>query len=334
MNKNINNLKQLKNDIEALNIQIEAYSIYNKKDIAEILTKLMSSFEGTKYNYKFLYDIDEKEKCVIIPINGNKYSTKLTLPDNNLNNSQSYKKNSNDSFLLPPSGYSKDKTIKIKYVQEFIDFVFNYRNENNITEIEKQTLNELLDEYLNDTKLAQFLRQNDRKNYISKKENEESRIEFENECMVSRKAIFKCIVDILNNYEENNVSAYIKNSIYKYPNEEKEMITYLVYETLCIKRITKDFKFETLITEDTVPMYELELKNLDCNIDTQINYFELKNTIHSIYWDCINLKKFMNGLENKFTEKQQLEEQDIYDAYLEVINKVKKQYELTKNKKR
>jgi len=324
MKINMNDMQQLKNDLDILNTQIEIYSMYDKKDIAEVISRLMTSYEGVKYYYKFLYDINNNEKCVIIPVNNDKYSLKLTL--SNLYNSQSYQKNSDDKFFLPPSIYSNEKVLKIKYVQDFINFIFNYRNEKNVIELNKSTLNNLLTEYLNNTKLNQFLRQNDKKNYASLKDSEERRIEFEKNCTVSRKAIFECIISILNDYEDNNVTA--RNQLEEYPhyNDNNETITYSLYDTLFIYRLKKKFKFEVLVTEDTVSKYELEFKNIDYKMDTQINYFKLKEKIQSIFWDCVNLKSFMNGLEVKFKDKQQLEEQDVYDTYLEVINKVKKYY--------
>ena len=325
MDKNKETLQELKNDVYKLNMLVKLYSMYDKKDIAEIISKIMSAYEGIKYSYKFIYDTDNNEKCVISPVEYHKYSLKLTLPHTESNNNwYSYKYNIDDMFFLPPSIYNTENKININYIQEFIDFVFQKRMDNKVEIIDKQTISKYSDEFIENTKVAQFLRQNNRKHYISEKDAEKARNNFEKNCTVSRKAMFKCIVSILNDYEDNSVKAQSIIREEAYPNEDNNTTTFMLYDTLYIYRIIKDFKFEVYVTEDTVSNYDLELKNIDYNMDTDINFFELKNTIQTIFWDCVNLKKFMNGIEEKLIENHHLNEQDIFDVYLAVKNKAKK----------
>ena len=141
---------------------------------------------------------------------------------------------------------------------------------------------------------------------------------------VSRRPFFKAIESILNDYEESNIKAVIRGQEYMFYNKETEMITFQYYESLKVNRIIKDYMYETLVTEDTVPFDEQELKILDTKTDTYINYFDVKKVLETIQWDCTNLKKFFNKIEEKLKKKSILDEEDINDSYLKVVNDCKK----------
>lgn len=318
-------MQELKNDIYALQTICEVYSMYEKKMISEVFAKLMSIYEGIEYTHKFLYDDNKNEKCILMEKDNNHYSVKFYIPIiKPLHNLIDYKYDNDDYYFLPPSYYLDNNNFKIKYLQDFIDFVFEKRINNNKKNIEKETLYSYLEEFIDKNKLQRFLNQNERIHNNEIRIKNEKEKEFKKNSKVSRRPFFKAIESILNDYEESNIKAVIRGQEYMFYNKETEMITFQYYESLKVNRIIKDYMYETLVTEDTVPFDEQELKILDTKTDTYINYFDVKKVLETIQWDCTNLKKFFNKIEEKLKKKSILDEEDINDSYLKVVNDCKK----------
>ena len=325
MQTNKESMQKLKNDLYVLQSECELYSMYEKNMIADVFAQLMTTFEGVKYTYKFLYDENNNEKCQILEQRNVEIQKKFEIPIiKRKHNTNFHKYDEKEYFFLPPKYYSDNNNIKIPYLQDFIDYVFEKRINKKQETIDINTINEYLEEFTNKTKLNRFLVQNERQYNNKLRKESDDKIEFKKRSKVARKATYKAIVSILNDYENNDVTAHSYKKEYEYYNKDNGMITFILYDYLKIERIIKEFIHEEYVTEDTVPFIDQELKVIDYNMDTEIYFFDLKEQIESIQWDCVNLKKFLTKVEKRLKEKSTLDEDDINELYLEVINSLER----------
>ena len=312
-------LEELRNDIFALELYIEQNSLYNLEVIANTISKLMTAFENTEYVVSYRYDEHDNENCFITEKTIRNFSLSFIIPSiDNMKYKSFIKGNTTDYCFLPPSKYDKKN---LNYIQDFIDYLFEYRTSNEKKNLSESEINNCLLEFVEKNKATKNIRIKRRKNQNQTRKNSFLKKEFRSKCMLSRKVMFSNIISLINNYESSNSVAYhSKYSIWE-SNEQRHTKTEYLYDKLEIKSYGTYTKFESLVDFCEVEEDELENSFIDEKLDTEINFFELKKELISLYDYCPILKKFMDNIEKVLLHKNNLSEDEINDIYLEIVNK-------------
>ena len=245
-----------------------------------------------------------------------------------------HKHEDNFKFIAGQNGKRIKSTLKSKfpaamyqdgkYYRCWIDFSVKPKKNKypqKMIVLSESEINNCLLEFVEKNKATKNIRIKRRKNQNQTRKNSFLKKEFRSKCMLSRKVMFSNIISLINNYESSNSVAYhSKYSIWE-SNEQRHTKTEYLYDKLEIKSYGTYTKFESLVDFCEVEEDELENSFIDEKLDTEINFFELKKELISLYDYCPILKKFMDNIEKVLLHKNNLSEDEINDIYLEIVNK-------------
>ena len=296
-------------EYKELQKKVNQFSKYEPISILSILSKLTTIYEGVEYNYQESpfgmdeYYIDCKENTIY-----KAYKVKATKEKKFIN----VKKWVEDEYilLLPETIYEDHP-----YISTFINYLFNKRVEEELYEIDNNKLEEILNEFLEKTKSEQKQRLEENKNKLVELKEKEKRIEFEDSCMIDRQSFFDTIISIINNYEDDISADIIYDTV-------GDIFEINAIAKLIIKDKEKERIFETIIDTDTC-IDEDFYRDLSVryDINTNINFFKFKNTFSSIFKNGKYINKFMEKVENLYTnDKRIVGYEDLNSLYQEFLN--------------
>lgn len=329
MNKLLEEIKQKQTEIEQIkkenlhSKEQECYELIKKRNsfskyephsILNILAKLMTVYEGVEYKYfnsflsSYEYDIRCNEDTIY-----NSYKLEIKTSKNLYKMVEDkYIKMVEDKYiLLLPDTINKNQP----YISEFINYLFNKRVEEELYEIDNNKLEEILNEFLENTKDKQEERLKENTKKLIEYQEKEKRRNFENSCMISRQAIFKCISNIINDHEDN-MSVDTKYE------KIGDMIRMEAIGKLIVNYNDDKAVFETIIDTDTCDdddMYYVFSVSYDK--PTDINFFKLKRKFEYIFKNGKYINKFMEKVENSYTNnKKVLFSNDVNSLYKEFLD--------------
>lgn len=135
-------IDELKKQLEATKDQIKKYSLYNMDDIAEAITRVMTAFEGIEYiAIRYRFNLDEKRIYdIYLPYykknDKEDYPAIHIIPSSKMSEEYAryrlmHKRDLNDYNIcyLPPAYYTPHK--KCYYIKDFINFLYIKKVENN-----------------------------------------------------------------------------------------------------------------------------------------------------------------------------------------------------------
>lgn len=313
----VKQLNDKRREVLELEEKIKKFSIYNIEEIAPIIQKLIIAYEGVPYKIKHKHNFIDEEIYDIESEIDNYYIYKTyTL--------KIMKKNK-ETVFLPPTGFIIEHFISknnFYYINNFIDYLFIKRVDELLYEITNEQLEELLNDFLNNTINEQIQKQEENKRKIKEIDEFKRRQEFENGCLIDRKTIFKAILHIVNKYE-NQMSA---TKIYETEEKYCDFSMYRLYliEKLVIKTNEEEVEYETVIDSNGCQSDEIYCTNYPSDKDTNIRFFELKESILSILKNCNYLNIFMEKVEELYNEKKVLDIKDIEPLIIEISNQKRK----------
>lgn len=341
LQKEIDNLEEVKKFKKTKQTQLEleekitSYSTYNSIQIGDILAKLMTAFEGIPYRCTKYDDVWILNDCCcsIEPISRDKnigsiypsYKIKKLAE----NHCCLGTKDETERCYLPPSTFQSnfESSYRFKresnpyippYIPLFLDYLYERRSSKLLGEILEKELEEILREFLEITKPEQ----QQRKDTIEKKTEEihqkQKRKEFEQSCFISRKLIYNSLSYIINNYEENMTA--IKETEAEWTRSRNYSELY-GYHKLVINFFNKEIIYRTIT--DHLGCYPDEEHNgwsVDTNQDTDICFFDLKNTLAPIIKNSIYVKKFMDMVEFLYDQTKIISADDIHQILVVISN--------------
>ena len=307
--KELDRLQQYKSILEH---KIESYSLYNSLEIGKIIAKLMSAFEGIDYYFSerdifdiftgnFDYNIESNLKSGDIHpyyhYTITNYKQKKYFWDDENNEDEKI------CYILP-SGYTAKSSLQsyyrnnnLKYIQVFVDFLYNKRSSEEIKNISFSQLEKILNEFLETSSDLQLERKQEIEEIINKRIMKQQRKEFENSCVIDRMLIFNSLLYIINHYE-NDMSARLDfYEDWNYGNQWSELEG---YHKLIINYKGNEIVYKTLI--DTFGCYPDEEycfrgAHISPNTKTDIPFFSLKDTLYLPIQHSTYLKDFFDMLE-------------------------------------
>lgn len=332
----VKELDRLQHEKSILKNKIENYSTYNSIEIGKIIAKLMSVFEGIDYYFSkrdifdiftrsFDYKIEAFNKDNIYPnyfyvITNIKQKTFFWEEDNQ----------EEKLCYLPPSSYSDNSSLQsyyrnnnLKYIQVFVDFLYNKRSSEELKNISLSKLDEILNEFLEVSSDLQQKRKQEIEDIINKRIMKQQRKEFENSCVIDRMLIFNSLLYIINHYE-NDMSARLDfYEEWDYGNQWSELEG---YHKLIINYNGMETIYKTLI--DTFGCYPDEEycfsgAHINPNQKTDIPFFELKDTLYSIIKHSTYLKDYFDMLEELYNNKKEITSSDVQEILILLSNKNK-----------
>lgn len=293
----------LKNDITISKHDIEKYCFYKYEDIIPIIVKLINAFEDCNATERYLYDNDGSEYAVI-DIDKERRFILPTIQ-------HIFLKDSDDYCFLPPKKYKNlDNFKNFKYIQNFVDYLFDERKNGNIKNVDINILNYILNNYLK----IQGKRISEDKKEVSI-----------NRCKVDRLAIYRSIINIVNSYSSKNaVATYNSIQDEKLNNDETKTFTLTQELIVKVKNIIAKFEVEV----DTITVGEEDFQNVSLNKNTKtiISYSDLDKELNKVYKHLPELKLFMCSIKKIFSSKNYILNED-------QINEVERETILTLNKK-
>ena len=338
--KELDRLQQYKSILEH---KIESYSLYNSLEIGKIIAKLMSAFEGIDYYFSerdifdilignFDYNIESNLKSGDIHpyyhYTITNYKQKKYFWDDENNEDEKI------CYILP-SGYTAKSSLQsyyrnnnLKYIQVFVDFLYNKRSSEEIKNISFSQLEKILNEFLETSSDLQLERKQEIEEIINKRIMKQQRKEFENSCVIDRMLIFNSLLYIINHYE-NDMSARLDfNEDWNYGNQWSELEG---YHKLIINYKDNEFVYKTLI--DTFGCYPDEEycfrgAHINPNTKTDIPFFELKDTFYSIINYSTYLKDYFDMLEGLYNNKKEITSSDVQEILILLSNKNKENKKL------
>ena len=338
--KELDRLQQYKSILEN---KIESYSLYNSLEIGEIIAKLMSKFEGIDYYFterngfdllsgNFDYNIESNLKYGDIHpyyhYTITNYKKKKFFWDDEKDDDEKI------CYILP-SGYEAKSSLQsyhknrdLKYIQVFVDFLYNKRSSEEIKNISFSQLEKILNEFLEISSDLQLERKQEIEEIINKRIMKQQRKEFENSCVIDRMLIFNSLLYIINHYE-NDMSARLDfYEDWNYGNQWSELEG---YHKLIISYKGNEFVYKTLI--DTFGCYLDEEycfrgAHINPNIKTDIPFFELKGTFYSIINYSTYLKDYFDMLEELYNNKKEITSSDVQEILILLSNKNKENKKL------
>lgn len=324
----VKELKKLQQEEVELKNKIIKYSTYDLMEIGNVIVKLMTIFEGklyycTKNNFCWSYDY-----C-IEPIRYNSSNMSIyafyeikklkqeRIPFDTSEN--------NDKCYLPPSSFhsnnssnTNSKYNDTKYVQIFLDYLYQRRSSKLLEEIKKKDLEDILQEFLEMSIELQQQRKEEIERKIEEQIQYQKRREFEKSCVIDRKLILNSLAYIINHYEED-MSAKLEN------NEEwsgsLQWSELTGYQILTINYNDKKIVFKAKIdSEGCYPDEEYCVGHIDMNKHSDICFFEIKNKLYPVLKDSNYLLEFMNSIEQMYLEKQNITTEDIQQLLVNISN--------------
>lgn len=338
--KELDRLQQYKSILEN---KIESYSLYNSLEIGEIIAKLMSKFEGIDYYFterngfdllsgNFDYNIESNLKYGDIHpyyhYTITNYKKKKFFWDDEKDDDEKI------CYILP-SGYEAKSSLQsyhknrdLKYIQVFVDFLYNKRSSEEIKSISFSQLEKILNEFLEISNDLQLERKQEIEEIINKRIMKQQRKEFENSCVIDRMLIFNSLLYIINHYE-NDMSARL--DFYEDWNYGNQWSKLEGYHKLIISYKGNEFVYKTLI--DTFGCYPDEEycfrgAHINPNIKTDIPFFELKGTFYSIINYSTYLKDYFDMLEELYNNKKEITSSDVQEILIVLSNKNKENKKL------
>jgi len=322
---------------------IENYSTYNSNEIGKIIAKLMSVFEGIDYYFlerdifdiftrNFDYKIEAFNKDNIYPkyfyiINNIKQKTIFWDEDNQ----------EEKLCYLPPSRYNDNSSLQsyykngnLKYIQIFIDYLYNKRSSEKIKDISFSKLEEILNEFLELSSDLQQKRKQEIEEIINERIMKQQRKEFENSCVIDRMLIFNSLLYIINHYENDMTARIDFYEEWDYGNQWSELEG---YHKLIINFKDNEIVYKTLI--DTFGCYPDEDycfrgAHINPNQKTDIPFFSVKDTFFSIIKHSTYLKDYFDMLEELFDNKKDITSNDIQEILVTISNKNKENKKVLK----
>ena len=333
--KELDRLEQYKS---ILKNKIESYSLYNSLEIGKIIAKLMSAFEGIDYyfserdifdiftrNFDYKIETCSKYKDNIYPkyfyiINNIKQKTIFWDEDNQ----------EEKLCYLPPSRYNDNSSLQsyykngnLKYIQVFIDYLYNKRSSEKIKDISISKLEEILNEFLELSSDLQQKRKQEIEEIINERIMKQQRKKFENSCVIDRMLIFNSLLYIINHYENDMIARLDFYEEWDYGNQWSELKG---YHKLIINYKDNEFVYKTLI--DTFGCYPDEEycfrgAHINPNTRTDIPFFSLKDTLYLPIQHSTYLKDFFDMLEILYDNKKNITSDDIKEIHIVLSNKNK-----------
>lgn len=307
----VKQLNDKRREVLELEEKIKKFSIYNIEEIAPIIQKLITAYEGVPYKIKHNF-IDEEIYDIESEIDDYYIYETYTL--------KTMVKNK-ESVFLPPTGFIIEYFSfknKFYYINKFIDYLFIKRVDETLYQITNEQLEELLNDFLNNTINEQINRQEENKIKIKERNELRIRKEFEKQCLIDRKTIFNAVAHIINKYEN-------QMSVKKMYEEEKEYCQLYAIHKLVVKNKDKEVVFETMVDFDSCdPDDTYCVLSVDFNKDTNICFFELKRKLLPIIEKSNYLNIFIEKVEELYNEKNILYNEDIEPLISEISNQKRK----------
>lgn len=313
----VKQLNDKRREVLELEEKIKKFSIYNIEEIAPIIQKLIMAYEDVPYQIKHKYSfIDEEIYDIESEIDDYYIYKTYTL--------KTMKKNK-ESVFLPPTGFIIEHFSfknKFYYINNFFDYLFIKRVDELLYEITNEQLEELLNDFLNNTINEQIQKQEENKRKIKEINEYKRRQEFENGCLIDRKTIFKVILHIVNKYEDQMSATTMYQTEERYSDISMDRL--VLIEKLVIKTNKEKVEYKTVIDSNSCQPDEIYCTNYPSDKDTNIRFFELKESILPILRNCNYLNIFMRKIEELYNEKKVLNINDIEPLISEISNQKRK----------
>lgn len=335
-------LKELQQEEVELKNKIIKYSTYDLIEIGNIIAKLMTLFEGKEYycsKNNLLWDCD----YCIEPINYNIgdmdiyafYKIKKLKQERILFDTREKK----DKCYLPPSNFHSNNSLKenskygdVKYVQIFLDYLYQRRASKLLEEINEKELEEILQEFLEISIELQQQRKEEIDKHIEEQIQYKKRRQFEKSCVIDRELILKSLSYIINHYEENISAKLEKEEEWSRDSQWSKLTG---YHKLIINYNNREISFKAKIdSEGCYPDEEYCGVYVDMNKHSDICFFEIKNELSPVLKNSNYLLEFMNSIEDMYLEKKNITTEDIQQLLVNISNdKKNKQRILIMSKK-
>lgn len=324
----VKELKKLQQEEVELKNKIIKYSTYDLMEIGNVIAKLMTIFEGKQYycaknNFCWSYDY-----C-IEPIRYNSSNMSIyafyeikKLKQERIPFDTSEKK---DKCYLPPSSFhsnnssnTNSKYNDTKYVQVFLDYLYQRRSSKLLEEIKKKDLEDILQEFLEISIELQQQRKEEIERKIEEQIQYQKRREFEKSCVIDRKLILNSLAYIINHYEEDMSAKLENNEEWSGSSQWSELTG---YQILTINYNDRKIVFKAKIdSEGCYPDEEYCVGHIDMNKHSDICFFEIKNKLYPVLKDSNYLLEFMNSIEQMYLEKQNITTEDIQQLLVNISN--------------
>lgn len=325
-------LKKLETERSELENKIKKLSTYNIEQIGIILAKLMKQFEGVEYCCEKNYFYNNKYNISPQKSYNNEFrNVYSSLSLSTINNPNLFNIEEERKCILYPSSYSSN--ISIEYIQKFIDYLYEERNEKNLYEITNEQIVQILNNFINISLELQLERKKEIQLSIEKNIQRKKKKEFEQSCLIDRRLIYNSICYIINHYDDN-LSA--TQTVETNRSASYQWITLDGYSNLIISKGDSKTIYSTLI--DSKGCYpDEEYCGLYVNLqrDTKICFFELKDKINYCIKDSYYVKLFMEMIEIEFYNNKEITYEYIENILTVLSNekKLQKKLLLFQNKK-
>ncbi len=336
----IKELKELQQEALELENRIKKYYTYDSVSIGHTIAKLMTAFEGIEYccsnHHKFLlhcdYSIEPKYQRGNMDIHPrfkikNIKQEKFIFDDN-------IKK---ETCYLPPSSLKKNtsphhniESKDIEYIQKFIDYLYDIRFSKSLEEISDEELEEILKDFLEITNDLQQQRKDQIARIFETTIKQQKQREFEKSCIIDRKLIINSLAYIVNHYEDNMIAIQEKYEEWSRTSQWSELQG---YHKLIIKSDDKEVCFKTQIdSEGCYPDEEYCGVEIDINKNTNICFFDIKESLFPVLKNSIYAIKFIDSIEKKYQKKQNLTSDDIQLLLVNIANENKAKQRILRKK--
>ena len=339
--KEIKELKELQQEEIKLKNKIKKYSTYDSVQIGNIIAKLMTLFEGVEYycskNNLFFLNYDR----YIIPKSNNENDLYIH-PSYKIKNIKQERypfdpSDKKDICYLSPSSFNPNTSTQynsqnkdIEYIQLFIDYLYEKRSSKLLEEISEIELEEILQEFLKITNNLQQQRKIEIADKMEEQREQRRRKEFENSCVIDRKLIFNSLTYIMNHYEKNMSAIQEKEEEWSRSSQWSELRG---YHKLTIQSGDEKVCFKTEIDSNgCYPDEEYCGVYIDINKNTNICFFDIKKTLLPVLKNSNYAIVFMNSIEEKYLEKQNITFEDIQQLLANITNKKKEKQRILKIK--
>ena len=298
------------------------YYTYPFDIIVNILIKLMSTFEGVEYCFKY--------NNKIVPICEYKY--KNIYPHIKLNSFKLGSDHASDikyCFFGTPSIFdsgifhSSKNEIKVDYIKYFFKYLYKYRVENNDNMMNIDNLLHLF--ILENTDWQDRVKKNNekQKKQIQEREKEKKKrakeIEFLESFMIDRTLIYYSFIFVINKYEDNLEAMHRYDSSW-YRNGNWSELN--LYHTLIINNKNSTQEYSTLVESDGHYPDEEGLACVSKKTKTLISFYSFKKTFEWILKDTKYANSFLDDIWNNLLEENAISEEVI----IRLLSDIKEQY--------
>lgn len=283
----IKELKELQQEEINLKNKIVKYSTYDSVKIGNIITKLMTLFEGIEYCFS---KNSVRDYC--IKPKSNNRDIMYIYPNYKIRNIKqeriSFDTNEKkESCYLPPSSFRENPSLRhrsqnknLEYIQLFIDYLYERRSSKLLEEIDEKELEEILQEFSSVSIELQQQRKKEIEEKIKERISKQKRKAFEKSCVIDRKLILTSLAYVINHYEENISAKLEKEEEWSRGWTWSELIG---YHKLTINFNDKELFFKAKIdSEGCYPDEEYCGVSIDINKNTDICFFDIKEELSPI----------------------------------------------------